>query len=304
MRAITGSGGGLFGNNGFVRDNMPLHDLTGGNTWVPQIIPLHPDYAPLFSQVVDSIDGKEYTRGDYLANGVERARQMLRNAARLEVAASGAELTVTVYNDSGHKLPTGYVEGRRMWLQVEGYDQHCNLIYTSGAYDATTATLDGYHTDPSLKVYESKQGLTQEWANTLGLAAGPTFHFALNNLIVSDNRIPPRGYNFVAFNGRQAAPYTDGKPDPAMYADGQYWDTTTYGLPEAVAWGNVRLFYQTASKEYIEFLRDSNPNEGRNNGDILYDLWQQSGRSTPEQMTEARFGSGSCQLFLPTVNGS
>ncbi|MFN2161943.1 MAG: hypothetical protein ACK2UN_07725, partial [Candidatus Promineifilaceae bacterium] len=128
-----------------------------------------------------------------------------------------------------------------------------------------------------------------------------SFHFALNNEIVSDNRIPPRGYSFVEYNSLQAAPYSDSKPDPDLYADGQYWDMTGYALPADVAWGNVRLIYQTASKEYIEFLRDNSPDDGQNNGEILYDLWEQSGKSKPEVMVGARFGDETCELFLPSV---
>lgn len=293
MRDITGSAGAFYGGSGIVRENMPLHDLTGGNTWVPQIIPLHPEFGDTFP--ADS------PRLEALENGVLRARDMLQKAARLEVTRNGSDLSVKLYNDSGHKLPTGYVEGRRMWLQVDGYDASCNLIYTSGAYDALTGVLEGYHSDPNLKVYESKHGLSPAWASDLGLPAGASFHFALNNEIVSDNRIPPRGYSFAEYNAHQAAPYTNSMPDSTLYADGQYWDTTAYTLPDEVVWGNVRLVYQTASKEYIEFLRDNNPNEGQNNGKILFDLWNRSGKSKPEVMVDARFGEETCRLFLPSV---
>lgn len=293
MRDISGSAGAFFGGSGIVRDDMPLHDLTGGNTWVPQIIPLHPVFSATFPA--------ESPRLEALENGVIRAREMLQKAARLEVDKIDSELSVKVINDSGHKLPTGYVEGRRMWLQIDGYDEACNLVYTSGAYDVLTGVLEEYGADPTLKVYESKQGLSPAWAEQLGLPAGASFHFALNNEIVSDNRIPPRGYTFAEFNASQAAPYSDSMPDPDRYADGQYWDITKYTLPDNVVGGNVRLVYQVASKEYIEFLRDNNPNEGRNNGEILFELWQQSERSKPEIMVDARFGTNSCELFLPSV---
>ncbi len=293
MKNITGTGGAFFGGSGIVRNDMPLHDLTGGNTWVPQIIQLHPEYGDLFAE--------GSPRREALDNGVLRARDMLQNAARLEVNNNAGQLSVTVFNDSGHKLPTGYVEGRRMWLQVEGYDADCNLVYTSGAYNNSTGILEGYHSDPTLKVYEAEQGLSEDWAAELGLPAGPSFHFALNNEIVSDNRIPPRGYAFEAYNSLEAAPYTDSNPDPELYADGQYWDTTQYTLPAEATWGNVRLVYQTASREYIEFLRENNPNEGQNNGEILFELWGQSGKSKPEVMVDERFGNQTCALYLPSV---
>lgn len=278
MRKVTGAGGSFFGNT-VVRDNMPLHDLTGANTWVPQTLPLHPEF------------GDDFTPGELeaLDAGIERARTMLQNAATLTVQRQGSQLTVTVTNETGHKLPTGYPEGRRIWLQLLGYDADGNLVYASGQYDADTAELTY---DADLKIYETKQGLTESWAAQLGLPAGASFHFALNNMVVTDNRIPPRGYNFAGFLAAGAAPVSDGVADPTLYADGQYWDTTVYHLPANVVSGVVRLLYQTASKEYIEFLRDNNPqpNQPNNRGQILYNLWQQTGRSQPEVMIEAAFG--------------
>lgn len=277
MRDITAAAGSFFGNR-VIRDDMPLHDLTGANVWVPLTLPLHPEFG-------DDFDTSELTA---LTEGVERARYMLQNAATLYVIQEGSQLTVTLFNQTGHKLPTGYPEGRRMWLQVEGFDVQGNLVYTSGAYNLETGELT-YDTD--LKVYEVKQGLTEDWATTVGLPTGPSFHFALNNQIVFDNRVPPRGYVFAEFVAAGAAPMSNGQADPNLYADGQYWDTTNYTLPEGVVSGTVRLLYQVSSKEYIEFLRDNNPTpENPNNrGQILYDLWTQTGRSAPELMAEATF---------------
>ncbi|MCL4261830.1 MAG: hypothetical protein KJ069_01375 [Anaerolineae bacterium] len=295
MRDVTGVGGSYFGDpNGMpVREDMPLHDLTGANTWVPQIIPLHPVFSATFQA--------EPARVEALNLGIERARYMLQNAAVVTAVHSTDtnELTVRVTNNSGHKLPTGYVEGRRMWLQVEGYDAEGNLVYTSGAYDPATGDLT---LDADIQVYESKHGLTPDLAAQLGLPSGESFHFALNNIIVKDNRIPPRGFDYAAFATVGAEPRTNGQPDPTRYADGQYWDEVVYALPEGVVYGRVRLLYQTSSKEYIEFLRDNNPNVGNpnNNGQILYSLWEATGRSTPEVMGIVSFGEQSL-VYLPVV---
>ncbi len=293
MRQVTGVGGTLFGNPplGGNRDDFPFHDLTGGNTWVPQIIPAHPTFGAIFppgSQRLEALNA-----------GIERARYMLQHAATLTVSLAADQLSVTVFNETGHKLPTGYPEGRRMWLHVQGYDAQGNLVYESGAYDGATAVLTQ---DPDLKMYEVKQGLTPALAAQAGLTAGPSFHFALNNVIVSDNRIPPRGFSFANYAAVGAAPTRQSQPDPTLYADGQYWDTTTYALPAGVAYGTVRLLYQTASKEYVEFLRDNNPYSGNNNGEILYALWEQFGKSAPEVMAEANFaGTGFRYVYLPYV---
>jgi hypothetical protein len=244
MRDITGVGGQWPGQDVITRTTYPLHDLTGANTWVPQLLPLHPVFSSTFSGTPSA-----EMRAQALISGTLRARYMLQNAATLSATQVGKALLVTVTNESGHKLPTGYVEGRRMWLQVEGYDITGTVVYTSGAYNVATGELSGYHNDPNLKVYESLHGLSADVAAQLGLQPGHSFHFMLNNEIIFDNRIPPRGYVFDAFNAAGAAPYTNSQTDADMYADGQYWDTTIYQLPANVVTGKVRLMHQIASKE-------------------------------------------------------
>ncbi len=306
MRDITGLGGvPQLAPTHDVRDNYPLHDLTGANTWVPQIIPQHPTFSATFNN---------QERLDALNAGIDRARYMLQNAALLDASFIDSQLVVTITNQSGHKLPTGYVEGRRMWLQVEAYDDGGTLVYTSGMYNVETAVLDGYHIDSTLKVYESLHGLSEDWAAELGLTAGHSFHFILNNVILHDNRIPPCGYNFEAFNAAGAAPYLDSQPNAGIYADGQNWDTTMYDLPITAVTGTVRLMHQIVSKEYIEFLRDNNPNPGQNNGEILFDLWEANEKSKPEVMSELDFDLSTVssnlinpcdfeldKIFLPSV---
>jgi hypothetical protein len=104
--------------------------------------------------------------------------------------------------------------------------------------------------DPYLKKYEIKLGLSDAHAQAIGRPeiAGEGFHFILNNKVFGDNRIPPRGFSNAAFATR------DMQPVGASYADGQYWDTTYYPIhPEADSI-SVRLMYQTASSEYLDFL--------------------------------------------------
>jgi hypothetical protein len=287
MRDVTAAGAAFFGGTHIVREDLGLHDFMGSNTWVPQAI--------LRQDEISGTHGFNETQVSAIEDGIVRAEYMLQNAATVAATLDGTALTVQVTNETGHKLPTGYPEGRRMWLQVEGYDTDGNLVYTSGMYDVTTAELTH---DADLKIYHTEQGLTEDWAGQVGLPAGASFHFALNNTIVYDNRIPPRGYEFAAFDAVGAAPVTDGVADATMYADGQYWDVTMYEMPASVTHGTVRLLYQTASKEYIEFLRDNNPNGAGNRGEVLYDLWEQTGKSTPVVMAEVFFGY---DLYLPTL---
>mgnify|MGYP003648550245 CR=1 FL=1 len=110
-------------------------------------------------------------------------------------------------------------------------------------------------------------------AGASGRPVGESFHFVLNNEWLKDNRIPPRGFTNAGFESVQAAPVG------ATYADGQYWDDTAYAVPANAARAEVRTFYQTASKEYIEFLRDENTTNTA--GQVLYEQWELLGKSPP-----------------------
>jgi hypothetical protein len=219
-----------------LRNDLPLHDFTGGNTFVPLLV------AQLFPGEVDPAA---------LEAGIARATAMLRSAATLGLdvteTAEGFEAAVRVTNETGHKLPSGYPEGRRIWLNVRAVDQDGVVIYESGAYDQATGVLDH---DPAAKIYEIKPGISEEVAAAVGQSAGVSFHFVLNNKIYSDNRIPPRGFTNAAFEQIQSPPVN------YSYDDGQYWDDTVYSLPAGTARVDVTLYYQSTSKEYVEFLRD------------------------------------------------
>jgi hypothetical protein len=244
------------------RTDLPLHDMTGGNTFIPLLIP------SLYPGEVDTAA---------LNAGIQRATGMLQKAVSLmlTVTPQGSDYsaTVKVTNETGHKLPSGYPEGRRIWINLKAYDTLGILIYESGAYDLASGILTH---DPNIKVYEIKPGISADLAPTLGLPVGPSFHFVLNNHIYQDNRIPPRGFTNAGFATIQSAPvgYT--------YADGQYWDLTDYVVPGATARVVATLYYQTTSKEYVEFLRDEN----RTNqwGQTFYNLWAGNGKSAPVAM--------------------
>jgi nitrate/TMAO reductase-like tetraheme cytochrome c subunit len=240
-----------------VRQDMAAHELSGGNTWVPQlVINLYPDEVEV----------------DALLAGIERARSMLQRAASLDLRQSGDALEITVTNETGHKLPTGYPEGRRMWLNVRFFDGDGQLIEERGAYDTDAAELI-----PDTIVYEIKLGLDEEMARVTGLPAGPSFHFALANKVYKDNRIPPRGFADAPFREVQAAPV------PRIYADGVHGNLSRFAIPPAAARAEVRLYYQTASKEFITFLRDANTTNAA--GQVVYDQWEITGKSPPEEMS-------------------
>jgi hypothetical protein len=134
------------------------------------------------------------------------------------------------------------------------------------------------------KVYESEQVIDADVAAATGLDEGAHFHVSLNNVIRSDNRIPPRGFTNAAFLAAHAAPVD------YVYADGQYWDITEYGIPAGAASAAVTFYFQTSSREFMEFLRD---NTITSQGQEVYDLWVAFGKSAPVALdaVEIQFNS-------------
>lgn len=256
---------------------LPAHVFAGGNSWVPQIL----QDQRWRLRAPDNETGA-------LNQTTLEAQSMLARAASLNLNLEDDVLTVRVTNETGHKLPTGYPEGRRLWLNVRAYDSNEALIYESGAYNESTGLLTK---DADIKVYEVEQGLTPELAELVGMEAGPTFHFALNNTTIKDNRIPPRGYTVAAFDRPGL------RPVGVTYADGQYWDDTQYNLPPETERVVVTLYYQLSSSDYIDFLRE----QGGADGETLGQMWDDN-KSPPELVARAEFPAPNLN-FIPWTGG-
>ncbi|MGH9750515.1 MAG: hypothetical protein ACRD6R_11410, partial [Candidatus Polarisedimenticolia bacterium] len=134
MPPMTGQG---CNKNPPVRTDLPLHDQTGGNTWMPD--------AMIWLSGQGLLRGGPLTQGliDSLRAGQQRALGHLRRAATIEAqsAGDGASLLVRVVNQTGHKLPSGYPEGRRIWINVRFFDANDALVGELGRYDSATAVL-------------------------------------------------------------------------------------------------------------------------------------------------------------------
>jgi hypothetical protein len=276
--------------------NLRTHQFAGGNTWVPAI--LKGEFPAL-------------GRGDAFDNTVAWAQRMLSERSALVSATArrnGNTLTATVRvtNLAGHKLPTGYAEGRRMWLALEVRGAGNALLWSNGAWNPATGELQR---DAQTRVYETKQG---RWDASTGICrttdeqGRERFHFVLNDCIAKDNRIPPLGFT--------------GGADPSLAPRGASFagnvDVATYAIPlSADAAGpftlRATLRHQVASKEYVEFLRnqalergfaaenalcaggpgrpfDTGPQD-KSRGQYVFDLWSSPsyGRSPPEDMASS-----------------
>ncbi|MEO5560855.1 MAG: hypothetical protein ABIO49_13120 [Dokdonella sp.] len=287
--------------------NLPVHAFVGGNTWVPGII--KGQYAG------GIIDNGGSSRDASYDQTITWTRQMLGTAASVATTIQGytpptssagsMAVAVKVTNLSGHKLPTGYSEGRRMWLNLQVRDANGGLVFESGTYDVNSGVLG---TDAQAHIYEVQQGIFNHLGSNqcdVENASGKAmFHFVLNDCIAKDNRIPPLGFKPATAsdpNGYDTRPvgvtYPETAPGSGILVN---YDTANYTVPvPAGAVGpltaTARLYYQTSSKDYIEFLRDeavANSTQGENamcmgaasrpftvgpqastRGQFIYDLW-------------------------------
>jgi len=262
-----------------VRDDLPRHFFNGANTWVLRSVRALYD------------DSTTFLTEQSVADSIARAQQMMRSASDLEVTQLGTYVNARIINFGGHKLPTGYVEGRRMWVNVKFFGTGDVLLAEVGAYDPVTAQLSTEDT----KVYEALLGLDAAAAAITGKPVGPGFHFAINNTYYKDNRIPPMGFTNAAFAAAQAAPVD------YSYSDGQYWDDTLFGVPAGAVRAEVRVFHQVTTKEYIEFLRDANTTN--NAGQIAYDQWVMHGKSAPTEMDSMNIDLSLCRADVNVDGG-
>lgn len=274
-------------------NNAGYHDFVGANTWIPAV--LRDEYPALF-------------RDDAFNATIASARDLLQNhTAEIELdltptGPASLEASVRVTNLAGHKLPTGYTEGRRMWINLQVHDADGALVFESGAYDPLTAVLTR---DAQVKVYESERGIwNRNGTNQCDVVdenGDHIFHFVLNNCIKIDNRIPPRGFVPNAETMPVGYVYPETSPGSGVL---QHWDNTVYtinvppGTPSPLQ-VTATLRHQIAPKEYVEFLRDqaiennfpddciersSGVPASQSRGELLYAMWLNNGKSAPETL--------------------
>jgi len=270
---------------GFLPDHKDLarHDLTGGSTWVPETIKYLDAQGKLvaggglYPEHISAID-----------DGIVRARAMLQSAAAIDVTSD----TVRVTNLTGHKLISGYPEGRRMWLAVKWLGPNGQMLAEQGTYGDFATTHKGTALtvktllNTPLRDYNVHMGMRQDWAQTLlgigksaglplaydpvdgsvthtlgELAATPagtrfeTFHFVLNDQVLEDHRIPPYGFNYDEALKRSILPVPTtqyGNPGPG--GTFQHYDEFTLTPPVGATSAQLELRYQSTSWEYIQFL--------------------------------------------------
>lgn len=293
--------------------DLPMHQFAGGNSWMLEV--LKGEYGDALELNDPSPGRKEafdLTRG-YALNMLQNNSALIETNV-ISQTSDLLDLDVKVTNLTGHKLPTGYPEGRRMWIHVEVMNGSNTVIWESGAYNEATGELTE---DAQIKIYESLQGIwnpdpDQDPMTDDGTCeitdsnSNKKFHFVLNNCIAKDNRIPPlgfRGNDNITLAPVPANYYPAHPSKPGQIVN---YDVANYQVPITGEAGPFKvtatLKYQTASKEYIEFLEgqaiDNNfetENQmcdrswtvgpaDQSRGAFMKTLWENYNRSAPVDM--------------------
>jgi hypothetical protein len=247
------------------------HKIVGGNEVVPRMVSwLYADdqTAPDFIRI-PSADAERIAAA---------AAQQVSEAGTLEAlelidTPTGPALRVKLENETGHKLPTGYAEGRRIWISHATRLPDGRTGTTSGNIDP--ATWEFVAGEEPLRTYEI---LLSE-----GLDPNHSFHFVRVDRLIKDNRIPPKG--FVPATDTEVVAH-----DYPANADGtlQHWDEIT--LPLGVAWDDacwpvivdVKALFQSSSGDYFRFLVANSPTFGPD----LEAAWNAVGGALPSVVDE------------------
>ncbi len=259
---------------------QPVHDLTGGNALVPWLlastVPNSPNFdstnATLLSQgsakltmVLD--EGLALDPAALLAASNRAVWTLKRAASFMGLSydpVSGAT-SFQLRNNTGHKLITGYPEGRRMFVNIRLYNGQ-TLSHEVNPYDPNAGTLKGLDmteapSSPPLGAAEQHEDALVYEGKMASSLTGQTksFHFLLGTERAKDNRIPPKGFRIAEADKRMAQPVWLGTPMPGYFTTAEYaggYDQVSLTLPAGATRIEARLYYQTTSREYVEFLRD------------------------------------------------
>ncbi|HET7831846.1 MAG TPA: hypothetical protein VFK88_02670 [Gallionella sp.] len=302
-------GGFPYGKNRAAQGGTSFHKLAGANRDLPEMMKaLYPE---VDLEVIGAPTGKDprqfpgmlSDRGPMWDRTKNNTEISMRDALDLNIIQAPTEVVglpgvyemkVKVLNKSGHRIPSGYPDGRRLWVAVNVKDSTGASVYQSGVYDAAQATLSTSATQAfkraqsnvidatvagnnAVMVYERVTGTCTDALGaaifpdpTAGVPANCAASPVLtNNFILFDNRIPPKGFTYADYrlagvkfwnyNATTNVPYEEGGVAAQRYPDGQNFDVVTYRFAApagSVLTASAEAYWQTHTREYMEHLRD------------------------------------------------
>ncbi len=251
------------------REDLAVHDMVGGNAFVGLAVRLlgHGAIAAELPEVERWVDRSLASAATL---EVISPRPAVLTARSGEALALGVRLT----NRTGHKLPSGYPEGRRVYLEVTLALPGQAPMRLSGAWDPATGDLIA---DPQLRTYETVQGRFEA-----GRSARSRSLVTMNQVLL-DTRLPPEGFVPAA---------EDMRPVGRDYGAGplyRHWDEHEYRWVapdvERTVTGTVtvRAMYQVTDGEVVRHLLEGAA--GSPEADALAEVWEALERAPPRALT-------------------
>ncbi|UQA56752.1 hypothetical protein [Polyangium aurulentum] len=171
------------------------HRFSGGNSYMLRIMA---DNAAWTGAGVEPAE---------LEQAAVRAEEHVAEGAEISVAYAAMEgsalsVVVQVDNHAGHKLPTGY-PGRRAWIHLRAEGAGGEVLFESGAFDASGAIVDasGKRIDSATAFLPHRDLITsgsevQVYEAVAKDAAGAPTHRPLASVgFIKDNRLLPSGWS-------------------------------------------------------------------------------------------------------------
>ena len=250
-----------------VRAPYARHTLVGANLFVMSMFQQFPDVLGI--DVDDeNLSSNERPLSSLLLAARESAALAQTRSARVTIApvervGATLEVTVTVENLAGHKLPSG-VGFRRAFLELAVLDADGDVLWASGrtsplgvivdgngaplATELSTSDVQPHHAvitrEDQAQIYETRHRDSRGGLTTSFLALADE---------VKDNRLLPRGWSPLGPSAEHTEPHAiDGDP---RYLDGSGSDDVVYRVPIAAvsAAASVRatLYYQAIPPYYL-----------------------------------------------------
>jgi hypothetical protein len=231
-----------YGIHSFVGANAYMLDVLGDNVaWTGSSVPAEELFA-----------------------AAERSREHLATAASLIVGSPRSEggdlvVDVTVNNQTGHKLPTGY-PGRRMWIHLRALGAGGSVVLEIGRWDAEGRILgaDGAPLDGDGVLLPHRDevgpGEVQVWESVPGdLEGAPTHRPLAAASYLKDDRILPTGWSSGGPWSEWTSPV--GTSGDASFTSGS--DRVSFRIPNGASVERVEatLVYQTLPPAVADHLR-------------------------------------------------